>query len=154
MDSHTLPSVIAVTLRVSKTDQFGEGTTIFISKTGTALCPVAAILAYLVRRATGDGPLFLRDNGLPQSRAYFVCSIRNTLAEAGLDVSRYSRHSFWIGVAKAASQAGLSDSMIQLLGRWRSSAFLSYIQIPAEHPINMSSTIAGWTPPNTHPQTS
>ena len=45
VDSHTLPSIIAVTVRVSKTDQFGEGTTIFIGKTGMALCPVAAILA-------------------------------------------------------------------------------------------------------------
>ena len=53
VDSHTLPSIITVTLRVSKTDQFGEGT-ITIGKTDTALCPVAAILAYLARCATGS----------------------------------------------------------------------------------------------------
>ena len=54
VDSHILPSVIAVTLWVSKTDQFGEGTITFIGKTDTALCLVAAILAYLARCATGS----------------------------------------------------------------------------------------------------
>lgn len=39
VDSHEHPSQLAVTLRSSKTDQFGQGVTITIGKTDNALCP-------------------------------------------------------------------------------------------------------------------
>ena len=50
--------------------------------------------------------------------------------------------SFRIGAATAAAQAGVEDSVIQLLGRWSSAAFLAYIRTPREDLARYSSVIS------------
>ena len=80
-------------------------------------------MAYLARRSAAPGLLFIREDGSPLSRSWLVRAVRENLTEAGLDVMGYSGHSFRIGAATAAAQAGLSVSVIQLLGWWKSSAF-------------------------------
>ena len=42
------PEIIHLTLKASKTDPFRKGVTIFVGRTGKQLCPVVAVLAYLV----------------------------------------------------------------------------------------------------------
>ena len=49
VDSNTDISVIRLVFKRSKTDQFGNGANIFLARTHTDLCPVAALLAYLVQ---------------------------------------------------------------------------------------------------------
>ena len=49
----------------------------------------------------------------------------------GLDPSRYKGHSFRIGAASLAADAGMSDAQIRALGRWQSNAFHKYIRIPS-----------------------
>ena len=138
VDDRENPSFITVRLRRSKTDQFGEGTTIFVGRTRSEICPVAAVLAYIARRPGTPGPLFIFDNGTPLSRSYLVKTLRSTLSDAGVDTRGYSGHSFRIGAASAAARAGLPDSMIQSLGRWKSAAFLSYIRIPVDRLVTTS----------------
>ena len=58
VDEVTNPKVVTVRIKQSKTDPFRQGVSIFLSKTDLPLCPVAALLAYLVVRGNGDGPLF------------------------------------------------------------------------------------------------
>ena len=41
------PTLLKIHLHVAKCDQFGEGTDVFIGKTGNAICPVYACLAYV-----------------------------------------------------------------------------------------------------------
>ena len=41
------PTLLKIHLHVAKCDQFGEGTDVFIGKTGNAICPVDACLAYV-----------------------------------------------------------------------------------------------------------
>ena len=59
MDSRENPVVLKIHLKRSKTDQFGTGANIVLGRTGCELCPVAALLGYVVQRGTTPGPLFL-----------------------------------------------------------------------------------------------
>ena len=52
-------------LKQSKNDTFRRGIYLYVGRTGSDLCPVAAILAYLaVRERDGtEGPLFIYKDG-------------------------------------------------------------------------------------------
>ena len=62
-----------------------------------------------------------------------MSKVRDALVTLGLSAQSYAGHSFRIGAATAAAQAGIEDSVIQSLGRWNSNAFLRYIRTPREH---------------------
>ena len=132
VDSHQAPRVVSVHLRHSKNDPFGNGVTIYLGRTQRPICPVAALLGYLARRGNSPGPLFLFRDGSTLSRQRLVRRMQQALAPYGVDYSHLTGHSFRIGAASAASRAGIEDSMIQTLGRWRSSAYLRYIRIPGQ----------------------
>jgi hypothetical protein len=142
VDSHVRPTRLAVHLKVSKTDQFGIGTTLHLGITGNELCPVTAVLGYLAVRPQSPGPLFIFEDGASLSRQRLVQALRQALQAAGIDSSRYSGHSFRIGAATAAASAGLSDSLIQTLGRWKSSAFNGYIRTPWQHLTAVSTRLS------------
>ena len=100
LDSRTNPQVLEIHLKASKTDQFGKGSSIFVGKTHTDVCPVTALLAFLVLRPRVPGPLFVFKDGSSLSRSRFVQAVRSALLEAGVDPSLYGGHSFRIGGAR------------------------------------------------------
>ena len=122
----------------SKTDVFGVGVTIHFGHTGDSLCPVSSLLAYLARQPPSPGLLFLLRSGQPLSKQILVSTVRDALGSAGVDVGRFNGHSFRIGAATVAAQAGLLDSTIQQLGRWRSSAFTRYLRPPVQSMASLS----------------
>ena len=132
VDSRTDPRCLTVRLKRSKCDPFGSGVLVYVGRTFRPLCPVAAMLSYLAIRPPFPGPLFIFSDGTSLSRERLTVSLAQALRLAGLDASGYSGHSFRIGAATAAAQAGISDSLIQTLGRWKSSAFMTYIRTPKE----------------------
>ena len=86
-------------------------------------------------------------DGTPLTKARFVVRIREALVRAGVPEQHYSGHSFRIGAATVAAQAGLPDSTIQALGRWSSAAFLRYIWTPRDQLAQYTWAIAGSRPP-------
>ena len=62
------------------------------------------------------------------SYSTFQKAIKRVARHLGLDYSRYSTHSLRIGGATVMASAGLPDYVIQLIGRWKSLAFLTYIR--------------------------
>ena len=56
--------------------------------------------------------------------------LRKVLSSAGLEAKGYAGHSFQIGAATTAAACGFGDSTIQMLGRWSSAAYLTYIKTP------------------------
>ena len=133
VDSYTDPSMIRLLIKRSKTDQFGNGASIFLARTYTDLCPVAALLAYLARRPVhGHSPLFITEDGTPFTKMHLIKLLHATLREAGINPEFYKGHSFRIGAATTAAALGLQDSTIQKMGRWSSSAFLAYIRTPQQ----------------------
>ncbi len=57
-DSGNPPRYLEVRLKASKTDTYSQGVSVYLGVTGVELCPVAAILNYMVRRGASPGPLF------------------------------------------------------------------------------------------------
>ena len=94
-------------------------------------CPVHIILAYLSFRGSGPGPLFRLADGSPVSQAIFIDKLSMAFKYCSLDPSHYKGHSFRIGAASYAANAGMSDSQIRALGHWKSDAFHKYIRIPS-----------------------
>lgn len=142
VDSRDNPQLITVHLRRTKTDPFGAGCYIYLGRTYTTPCPVAAMLNYLAARNSTSRPLFIFENGTPLTRASLVAHTREALARMGVDSSRYSGHSFRIGAATAAAEAGYSDSFIQALGRWKSSAFMTYIRTSPRQLVSVAPRLA------------
>lgn len=143
LDSAVSPRSVKIHLKTSKCDQFGSGADIYLGRTGTTLCPVAAISAFMVLRGPDPGPFFVDHKGQPVVKAWFVAQFREVLTSAGLPQTSYSGHSFRIGAATSAAQAGIEDSTIQSLGRWSSTAFLQYIRLPREELAAVSPLLAG-----------
>lgn len=133
VDSASAPSMLFVRLKQSKTDQLRQGVTIVLGKTEQfPLCPLSAMLSYLVVRGRSAGPLFMWKNGLFLTRENFVAAVRKALEAAGLDTSDFNGHSFRIGAATTAASRGMEDCMIKTLGRWESDAYQRYIRIPRQ----------------------
>ncbi len=141
-DSTSDPKVVQVHIKYSKTDQLGTGAHIYLGKTGGTLCPVAGVMAYMVIRGNGEGPFFVFKDGSPLTKPKFTERVRDGLQRAGLPYLNFAGHSFRIGAATTAAKAGIEDSTIQILGRWSSAAFLSYVRTPRKRLANLSATLA------------
>ena len=135
VDNPADPMAIRVHLKRSKCDQFGKGVNVFVGRTNTPICPVAAILAYIAVRGASEGPFFRLASGQPLSKLKFVSSFRQALQAIGLPYQDFAGHSFRIGAATAAAKAGT-------LGRWNSATFFTYIRTPRENLARFSNMIA------------
>ena len=132
VDNPRDPQMVRIWIKQSKTDPFRKGIGIYLGKTSSDLCPVTALLKFLIVREKGEGPLFRYKDGRFLTRHRLVEAVRAALREAGLDDAKYCSHSFRIGAATTAAAKGIEDAMIKTLGRWRSLAYLEYIRIPRE----------------------
>ena len=130
VDEVRKPSYVEVTIKASKTDPFRKGVKVYLGTTGVALCPVAAILSYMVSRGSRPGPFFAFSDHRPLTRDRLVKEVRQAMQVSGLDDKLYSGHSFRIGAATTAASCGLQDSLIKTLGRWESAAYTIYIRTP------------------------
>ncbi len=127
------PENTRVTIKQSKTDPFRKGIDLYLGKTAADLCPVRAVLNYLVVRGRRrQGPLFLFADGTYLTRLRLVKALRQALGKAGIDPTKYSGHSFRIGAVTTAAEKGMEDSVIKTLGLRRSLAYPDYIQMPRE----------------------
>ena len=142
IDNPGKPGVIRIRVKQSKTDPFRKGMDLYIGRTENDLCPVAALLQYLVYRGDKRGPLFMFQDCRFLTRQRFVDGVRSAIREAGVDDSQYCGHSFRIGAATTVARQGLEDSMIKTLGRWRSLAYLEYIKIPRSQLAGYSRILA------------
>lgn len=110
---------IVVTLRQSKTDQFGEGRKVGIPHGRTRWCPVSALELWLSAARIGAGPLFrsVSRHGLVSSRRLsgeaisFI--VRERAAAAGFNPQGYSGHSLRAGLATSAARAGVPSRHIR-----------------------------------------
>jgi hypothetical protein len=103
-----------------------------LSSRGDFACPVAAVRAYFgVRGAyNASTPIFCSHpaSSSPVSPAAWNKILKIWCRRAGLS-DRFTAHGFRRGGATDLHRAGVSETMIKALGRWKSSAFMKYIQL-------------------------
>ena len=95
--------------------------------------PVESVLAFLMIWGKLEGPLFQYMDGHSLTRARSDVDLKKAL---GQDTMVISTHTFRIGAATTAAQRGVEGSAMKDLGRWKSSAYLRYINQtgPRSHP--------------------
>ena len=138
LDNPLQPSLIYVTIKQSKTDPYRKGATICLARTASNLCPVLALLPYLVLRGSQPGPLFVMQDSAFLTRSKFTARLREILREAGIDDSKYASHSFRSGAATTAAEVGISETHIKMLGRWESDAYQVYVKTPPKKLAELS----------------
>ena len=95
-------------------------------------------------RGSDPGPFFKFINGQPLTKAKFTQMVQDALQAMGLPHNQFAGHSFRIGAATAAAQAGVEDSVFCTMGRWNSSAFLLYIRTCTPYKISSVYKKAGY----------
>lgn len=100
------------------------------------------ILCQFLALSPSDLPLFRRANDAPFSQAWLLSGLRLLLTAVGLQASAFAGHSFRIGAASDAAEAGFSDYKIQILGRWRSDAYRLYIRMPISRILSLTTILA------------
>ena len=83
---------------------------------------MSAIFPYLAIRGARLGPLFVLEDGWYLTHQHFVTMVSSTLKHAGVNDKLYTTHSFRIGAATTAKDAGVPDVHIKMLGRWKSNS--------------------------------
>ena len=145
VDNSHDPGIISLLIKQSKTDQAREGVKVYMGKTDDDICPVKALLHFLRLRGSKAGPLFIWQDGTPLQKPQFNKAVKLALTQAQLPAEKFAGHSFRIGAATTAASAGLEDSTIQTLGRWKSSSYLLYIRLEPRSLAAISHTLARCT---------
>ena len=142
LDNRTSPTTIQITLKQSKNDQFRTGTTICLGKSTYTVCPVDALVQYLAVRGGTPGPLFLLPNNQSLTRALFSSALKKAFQELHMDHRKFNTDSIRIGAATSAKRAGVSDSHLKALGRWRSDTYLKYVRLSPKDLARLSKSLA------------
>ena len=142
VNSHDNPTVMSVRIKSSKTDQFGEGVTLYLGKGCAPLCPISSMMQYLAIRSPAPGPLFVDDSNKPLTKQAFISKVHSALSATGMSTEGYKGHSFRIGAATTAAACGVSEHLIKTMGRWSSEAYHVYIRTPPNELTKVSLLLA------------
>ena len=141
-DNPNSPKILRIRIKASKNDPFRQGVNIHIGRADNPLCPVSALLNYFIVRDTAPSLLFHFNDNTPLTKSRFTAKFRELLSLASIDCKLYAGHSFRIGAASTEAAKRIEDSLIQTLGRWKSSAYLTYVRLPAENLAALSQCLA------------
>ena len=144
VDNRTKSYLLQLFLKQSKTDPFEQGAQVYVGATDTTICPVKAVLSYRARRNSRPGPLFITKEGKGWTNSMFRSALQSLMGKLKLNRHHYNTHSFRIGAATSASLANISDTHIQMIGRWRSNAFQRYIRPPPTEVVKLSKVNCYW----------
>ena len=120
---------LILTIRFSKTDQFGNSSLCIIpANVNSKFCAVSNLVDYLRVRSDKEGPLYCHMNNKHVTRKQFSNMLYKSLKFLGYDCDNINTHSFRIGGATYLALLGESDDSIKRKGRWSSNSFKRYIR--------------------------
>ena len=146
---------MAISLPKSKTDQYRDGVTVMVARSGTSTCPVAMLERYFDKAAltqsstslvfrgivkTKTGERLRRSGGISYSRVREL--MLQKLSSLGFDPKAFGVHSFRAGGATVAANAGVPDRLFKRHGRWRSdSAKDGYVKDSEQSRLSVSQSL-------------
>ena len=135
--------MILLKLRVEKTLLTRKTDEVIIPATFKDVDPVHELknLIHIRFGATPPPPsafLFATAKGKPVDSAIFSKFLSYVCDIVKLPHSRITSHSLRIGGCTSLIEAGVGDAVIQLLGRWNSSAYRSYVRLNKEFLLKYS----------------
>ena len=132
------PAFVLFTLPIEKTLMTRKTDEIVLPSSRSIIDPVrdlSAMLTFrrqssnLLLRALPSDFLFITSRGKPVDIEIFNVILDRVCSVAGLDRSRITPHSLRIGGATSLIQRGIPDVVVQMLGRWNSDAYRSYVRL-------------------------
>ena len=121
-DLEFVPEGLKITIRKSKTDQFGEGMTKALPYfTNEKYCPVISLKNWLAISKIKSGPIFRRfskGSFLKEERLTdqsVVLLIKKYLNLAGIDNTNFAGHSLRSGFASVAAESGADERSIMTM---------------------------------------
>ena len=100
------------------------------------------ILPFLAVRGNQPGPLFILQDGRMLTRQLFSTCLDSILDDLQHNHDHFNTHSFHIGAATTAKEAGIDNIHIKMPGRWQSDAYQQYIRTPPEKLAKFSKALA------------
>ena len=110
-----------------KTDPFRQAVTLKTSAASDEACAIRSFTNLFTRFPRANHhPLFSNDAGT-FGRNYVTKKLQEGIRVLGYE-GNYTGHSFRRGTATLARLAGLSEEVIELLGRWKSDCYRLYVE--------------------------
>ena len=124
----------------------GKHSTVVLAGGGVHYDAVQELWEWIeARRAAGlpdDGPLWCWESGDAISVTQVRNEVKALMAAIGLDPALYGGHSLRIGGATAALAAGVSPTLIRLMGRWSSDVYEIYCRMSLQAALGVGAAIA------------
>ncbi|KAK0154281.1 hypothetical protein N1851_003636 [Merluccius polli] len=112
-------------------------------------------LVYFLKRSKTNQS----ETGRVATRSWFHHHFRQILSRSGIPPEPYSGHSFRIGAASTTSRQGIPDNITKILGRWSSTAYLTYVRNDlsddfSRPPVNPKTTLTDGPASSLYPSSS
>ena len=150
-------SFVRISISKSKTDQRRQGDRVlFNASLDSKFCPVKLLKLYLFRlKQNGNGPLVYLFPVISLDRTVFIVIdrpmtyystlklFRKLLATLGYNPLNFGLHCFRAGRATDLANAGLSETDISILGRWKSLVSVQgYVSYSDNHKLKLNSHLS------------
>ena len=126
---------MSVHIRSSKTDQYRQGDSVLVARTGSKTCPVTMLERYYKMGSVSQSSSLSLFRGITKTKHGERLRATGSLSysrmrelflkkinELGYDAGKFGLHSLRSGGASAAANAGVADRLFKRHGRWRSEA--------------------------------
>ena len=123
---------IEITIRRSKTDQFGVGRNIYLYKLESQVSAYKLLdeyLHFLSAQNLKSEYLFISSNGKKFTDRNFRDRIKHWIQVIGMDPAEFSTHSLCVGAVETATLHHIPPPAIKQQSGWKSNCFMRYARI-------------------------
>ena len=146
---------MTVHIASSKTDQYRQGDSVLVARTGSPTCPVAMMERYFAMAELSHHSQLALFRGITRTKRGERLRASGSLSytrmrelflakwkELGFDTTHFGLHSLRSGGASAAANAGVADRLFKRHGRWKSeSAKDGYVKDSLKARMSVSASL-------------